>query len=269
MAQQISQGIAQVKEHVTAVLPFQVLEKIVDKPLKIRGVAICTGMSRNFNIYTPEELQAFSSKLADAPVYIEHVSVNSAVGKVTKAEWDGSSIWYEAEIYDDETSEKIRKGLIQHVSVGADYEAIDVVDGKIPHGLHNAELSLVAVPGVPETNVQVIEILENKQLQEKLSQADKQVSELQQKATEASKAHEEAQAQLVDAKNTIEKLKNLVPGVDLLVDPPVLMPVSEHIAVLEELMPPLFVERSSLGMQRQCQLIRSAILKAKEKQKVD
>jgi len=68
MAQENSQCVAQVKEHVTAVLPFQVLEKIVDKPLKIRGVAICSGMSRNFNIYTPEELEAFSSKLADATI---------------------------------------------------------------------------------------------------------------------------------------------------------------------------------------------------------
>lgn len=265
MAQQNSQGIAQVKEHVTAVLPFTVLEKIVDKPLKIRGVAICTGMSRNFNIYTPEELQAFSSKLADAPVYIEHVSVNSAVGKVTKAEWDGSSIWYEAEIYDDETSEKIRKGLIQHVSVGADYEAIDVVDGKVPHGLHNAELSLVAVPGIPETNVQVIEILENKQLQEKLSQADKQVSELQQKAAEAAKAQEEAQAQLGEAKSTIEKLKTLVPGVDLLVDPPVLMPVSECLERLERVQLPKMLERLSLGNMVQAQKVRKEIFEVKQK----
>jgi hypothetical protein len=265
MAQQNSQGTAQVKEHVTAVLPFQVLEKIVDKPLRIRGVAICTGMSRNFNIYTPEELQAFSSKLADAPVYIEHVSVNSAVGKVTSAEWDGSSIWYEAEIYDDETAEKIRKGLIQHVSVGADYEAIDVVDGKVPHGLHNAELSLVAVPGVPETNVQVIEILENKQLQEKLSQADKQVSELQQKATEAAKAQEEAQAQLVEAKSTIEKLKTLVPGVDLLVDPPVLMSVSECLERLERVQLPKMLERLSLGNMVQAQKVRKEIFEVKQK----
>jgi len=52
-----------VKEHVAAVLPFQVLERIVDKPLRIRLVAIATGMSRNFNIYTPEELQAFAYHL--------------------------------------------------------------------------------------------------------------------------------------------------------------------------------------------------------------
>jgi len=51
---------SKVKEHVSAILPFKVLEKIVDKPLKIRGVAMTAGMSRNFNIYMPEELQAFT-----------------------------------------------------------------------------------------------------------------------------------------------------------------------------------------------------------------
>jgi hypothetical protein len=150
---------SKLKEHVSAILPFTILEKIVDKPLRIRGLAITAGMSRNFNIYTPEELQAFASKLVAAPMYIEHVAVPNAVGKVTKTEWDGENLWYEAEIYDDETAAKIRKGLIQHVSVGADYETIDIFDGQIPHGLHNAELSLVAVPGIPEANVQVLEKL--------------------------------------------------------------------------------------------------------------
>lgn len=146
-------------EHLSIILPFNVIEKIVDKPLKIRGIAITAGISRNLNIYTAEELQAFSSKLVNAPVYIEHVAVPNAIGKVTKTDWDGQSLWYEAEIYDDQTAEKIRKGLIQHVSVGADYEAFDFVDSKVPHGLHNAELSLVAVPGISGTNVQVLEKL--------------------------------------------------------------------------------------------------------------
>lgn len=155
-------------EHFHAILPFQILEKIVNEPLRIKGVAITTGMSRNFNIYTPEELKAFTDKLASAPVYIEHVSIQDAVGKVTKTDWDGQSLWYEAEIYDDEVADKIRKGLIQHVSVGADYETLDVVDGKIPHGLHNAELSLVAVPGIPETNIQVMESLKRREQTEPL-----------------------------------------------------------------------------------------------------
>jgi hypothetical protein len=152
-----------IRGYVNVILPFQVLERIVDKPLRIRGIAMTAGMSRNFNIYTPEELQNFAQKLVSAPVYIEHVAVPNAVGKVTKTEWDGANLWYEAEIYDDEVAEKIRKGLIQHVSVGADYERIDILNGKVPHGLHNAELSLVAVPGIPETNIHVLESLSREQ----------------------------------------------------------------------------------------------------------
>ena len=122
---------------------------------------MAAGMSRNFNVYTPEELQVFAEKLVNAPVYIEHVAVDSAAGKVTKCSYDPVSrcLLYEAEIYDQTIAEKIRKGLIQHVSVGADYDALDVVDAKVPHGLFNPELSLVAVPGVPETNVRVLEHL--------------------------------------------------------------------------------------------------------------
>jgi hypothetical protein len=123
------------KEHFFAVLPFKVLEKIVDKPLRIRGIALTAGMSRNMNIYLPEELEAFASRLVSAPVYVEHVAVPNAVGKVVDAQWDGKSLWYEAEIYDDETAEKIRKGLIRHVSIGADYERLDFVDGKMPKRL--------------------------------------------------------------------------------------------------------------------------------------
>jgi len=152
-----------VREHFLALLPFKVLEKIVDKPLRIRGIAMTAGMSRNFNIYTPEELQSFASKLVSAPVYVEHVAVPNAVGRIVKTKWDGQNLWYEAEIHDEEAAEKIRKGLIRHVSIGADYETIDVLDGKIPHGLHNAELSLVAVPGIPETNIQIMEKMQAKE----------------------------------------------------------------------------------------------------------
>jgi hypothetical protein len=153
------------REHFSTLLPFKILEKIVDKPLRIRGVAMTAGMSRNFNIYTSEELHSFANKLVSAPVYVEHVSVPNAIGKIVKTEWDGENLWYEAEIYDEETAEKIRKGLIRHVSVGADYETINILDGKIPHGLHNAELSLVAVPGIPETSIQIMEKLREQALE--------------------------------------------------------------------------------------------------------
>jgi len=100
-------------EHFHFVLPFQILEKIVSKPLRIKGVAITAGMSRNFNIYTPEELKAFTDKLASAPVYIEHVSVQDAVDKVTKTDWDDQSLWYEAEIYDDEVADKNSNDIVK------------------------------------------------------------------------------------------------------------------------------------------------------------
>ncbi len=107
-------------------------------------------MSRNFNVYTPDEHQVFADKLVNAPVYIEHVTVDSAVGKVTKCTYYAESrcLLYEAEIYDQPIADKVRNGLIQHVSVGADYDALDAVDAKVPHGLFNPELSLVAEPGL-------------------------------------------------------------------------------------------------------------------------
>jgi hypothetical protein len=150
-----------VREHVASLLPIRVLEAVVNKPLRISGVAMAAGMSRNFNVYTPEELQAFASRLIGAPIYMEHVTANDAVGKTTKSFFDAASrcLMYEAEIYDLVVADKIRNGLIQHVSVGADYDAIDVVNAKVPHGLYNAEMSLVAVPGIPETNIQVLEHL--------------------------------------------------------------------------------------------------------------
>ena len=144
------------KTRILATNPIK--EKIVEKPLKIRGVAIRAGESRNRNIYLPEELKKAAAKLVGAPVYIEHVYASNAIGKVTSANWDDkiNGIVYEAEIYDDEIQEKIRKGLIKHVSLAADYERLDVVDGKIPRDLNNCELSLVAFPGVPETNIQIV-----------------------------------------------------------------------------------------------------------------
>jgi hypothetical protein len=46
---------------------FIIVEKIVDKPLRIRGVAKTTGISRNSNIYTAEELGKSTDKLEIEP----------------------------------------------------------------------------------------------------------------------------------------------------------------------------------------------------------
>jgi len=194
------------------------------------------GMSRNFNIYTTEELDAFTAKLNGSPVYIEHVSVPNAIGKVTNTSWDGHNLWYEAEIYDESVAEKIRKGLIQHVSVGADYEAVDIVDGKVPHGLHNAELSLVAVPGIPEANLQVFE---------KLTQVE---------------------GRLTEAQKTIEGLRKQIPGGGLLKNPPKMIAASEAAKMVEAILPSSMVQRSwGLGPQRMCQDLRRVIYQLEQK----
>jgi hypothetical protein len=137
-----------VRERLASLLPFKVVESNAGKPLRIGGIAMAAGISRNFNVYTPDELAVFAEKLVNAPVYVEHVAVENAAGKVTKCNYDAASrsLLYEAEIYDQTIADKVRNGLIQHVSVGADYNSLDVVDAKIPHGLFNPELSLVAVP---------------------------------------------------------------------------------------------------------------------------
>jgi hypothetical protein len=336
------------REHFSAVLPFSVAEKIVDKPCKIRGIAMTAGMSRNRNVYTAEELEAFAPKLVGAPIYMEHVSAANAVGKVTKTEWIAPYLWYEAEVYDDQVAEQIRKGLIQHVSVGADYDALDVVDAAIPHGLHDAELSLVAVPGIPETNVQVLERLreslahkgsvkvkeqggdvscvfcgkpadflisvcqscfdqfpvassaspgaqsgvENLEEKDMNTIAEKvaakvgekdsvaveklklevvaekaKVAEAEGKLKTTETALNELTNKLTDANKTVEDLRKQLPGGGLLKDPPKMMSVSEHVTVLEGLLPAPAVERSTLGMQRMCQGIRAELLKAKERVK--
>jgi hypothetical protein len=60
---------------VASVLPFRVVEA-AGLPLRVSGVAMTAGLSRNFNLYTPEELEFFAGKLVGAPVYLEHVDVS-------------------------------------------------------------------------------------------------------------------------------------------------------------------------------------------------
>ena len=234
-----------------------------------------TGMSRNLNIYTSEELQAFTGKLVNAPVYIEHVAVPNAAGKVTKTDWDGRSLWYEAEIYDAEVAEKIRKGLVQHVSVGADYEAVEIVDGKVPHGLHNAELSLVAVPGIPETNVQVLEKLVETKVTEAFQKVDVEAAKKEQnivcelretnecllaKLAETENKLVSVEGKLADANKTIEDLRKQSPVDCLLKNPPKMIAVSEATKMIEAVLPSALIQRSwSLGPQRMCQELQKVV----------
>ncbi len=133
----------------------------VSVPLRIRGTAIRAGLSRNWRLYLAEELRKAAETLTGKPIYMEHVSADRAVGKVLRAWWDDEekAVKFEAEIYDPDVAEKIRKGIISHVSIAADYELLEPFDGEVPHGLRFRELSLVAVPGVPGADIEVVEKL--------------------------------------------------------------------------------------------------------------
>lgn len=200
---------------------------------------------------------------------------------------------YEAEIYDQAVAEKIRNGLIQHVSVGADYSAIDVVSANVFHGLYNPELSLVAVPGVPETTIQVLEHLsgvdkleekdkkdisekaiddlrgkqspEVDELKEKLAAAERELGEAKSKLSDAEGARDGVKTQLVSASQLLEKYRQAVPGVELLVCAGPFMPVSECLERLGRLELPKMLERLSQGNQVQAQKVRREIYEVKQK----
>ena len=134
---------------------------VADRPLRIRGTAVRAGLSRNERFYLADELRAAAETLTGAPIYVEHVSADRAIGKVVRAWWDEDelAVKFEAEVYDDEVAEKIRLGLIRHVSIAADYELLEPIELVAPRGLRFRELSLVAVPGVPGANIEVVERL--------------------------------------------------------------------------------------------------------------
>ncbi len=132
--------------------------------LKVRGVVATPRVSRNKVFYPPEELERAVKRLAGRPIpiYLEHVSAERAIG-LARLRWDPEKlrVEFEGEIHDEEAAEKVRKGLIKHVSLGADYEVLEPGSGyKVARGLEFRELSLVAVPGIPEAGLEPLRLME-------------------------------------------------------------------------------------------------------------
>ncbi len=133
----------------------------MSKPMRVGGDAVHVGVSRNKNLYTDEELFKFAPSLMGRPIYLEHISTANAVGEVSKSWYDGPSqcVKYEGLIWDQGTADQLKLGLIKNVSICADYEACDLEEVKIPHDLSADHLGLVAVPGVPGANINILEHL--------------------------------------------------------------------------------------------------------------
>jgi hypothetical protein len=110
--------------------------------------------------------------------------------------------------------------------------------------------------------------LENEKLKTELSKAKSKLVEAEGKIKAIEAARDEANGKLAASNKPVEKLRNMIPaGLELLADPPVLMPVVEHIAILEKRLPSVMAERSSLGLQLHAQEMRGAIIQAKERLK--
>jgi len=122
--------------------------------MNVMGVAINETITRNKIKYQAEELSKAASTLSGKPILKDHNnSVDSIVGRVTASKFEGDKITYQGVIRDDMMIEKIKKGLITNVSIGAQFEntSEDVDENgemcRVVKGLEFLELSLVAVPG--------------------------------------------------------------------------------------------------------------------------
>jgi len=132
------------------------------KTIKVSGVAIRAGVSRNGVKYLPEELAKFARTLENRPILKDHdARTDNAIGLVTKSFTTdmGESVNYAGWIKEDGSGiiERINDKRIKEVSIGAiagrlvqESEDSDVV---IAQGLVGLELSTTPVPGVQGTSL--------------------------------------------------------------------------------------------------------------------
>ena len=128
----------------------------------------------------------------------------------------------------------------------------------------NAECAMEVLPPEPV----VLQLRGEQSAADKLVAAEAELAEKKTKLSEAEGKLTAAEDKLSEANSTIEKLKALVPGVDLLKDPPKLMPVSECIERLGRLELPKMQERLSLGNQLQAQKVCKEIFEVKQRYEV-
>ena len=148
---------------------------------EISGVAIEETTSLNKVRYPAEVLQRAAESLKGVPLLKDHNnSVDSIVGRVTEALFDENSkaVRFKAKIMDKGISEKVKQGLIKHVSVGSHFTGVKSESSEggrvfVPTDIRFLELSLVAVPGIQNAMIDtaIAEFVqENTEVLEKLEQ---------------------------------------------------------------------------------------------------
>jgi len=95
----------------------------------------------------------------------------------------------------------------------------------------NAECAVEVAPPAPVA----LQLRGEQSAADKLVAVEAELAEKKTKLSEAEGKLATAEGKLTEANSTVEKLKALVPGVDLLKNPPKLMPVSEALERLARL----------------------------------
>lgn len=153
---------------------------VENKKIKISGVAVREGISRNGRKYLAKELKKFAPSLIGRPILKDHEGLtDNTIGKVTRSEAveNGKIVTYEGWIKEDGTGivERIKDGRISEVSIGAMSKRMvkekEDDDFVIPIDMESLELSTTPVPGVRGTTLITtdIENYTEKQLKEMIN----------------------------------------------------------------------------------------------------
>lgn len=202
------------------------------KNKKIAGILAIPRISRNGNLYLPEELAKAHGRTV--PMLWNHegspksttdpVNQSNIIGSM-RLFWDPDlmQLKYEAEVDRDLPDTPL------YTSLGAFFEKEDHVCGSnqcysIPRGLRFIEASLTPTPGIPETMVKIIENFECKQcrVSSLTSEASKQctMSSSETEACITGKQFQEGVRSIVDAigehfksaqQAQLEKLSEIIP----------------------------------------------------------
>ncbi len=138
------------------------LEALSTTKARVKGVAIKEGLSKNNIYYTSEELHKAVPTFREKPILKNHSNdTDNMVGRLEDATSIsyGKQINYSGWVSDKKTIEAIKEGLIKEVSIGARCQKLVKIkeddDISYARGIEILELSLVAMPGVSGTSVQI------------------------------------------------------------------------------------------------------------------
>lgn len=135
---------------------------MVANKIKVSGIAVTEGTSRNNIKYTSSELNKFAPTLNGRPIIKDHeATTDNVIGKVKEGKSidGGQRVMFEGWVKEDGTGivEKIKDGRISEVSIGAMCEKLvresEDSDVLVAKGMTAMELSTTPTPGVKGTSI--------------------------------------------------------------------------------------------------------------------